>query len=221
KVPRIAASFPRCIARVILFLKKFFALVSLVTRSNFEPTQFTNFLAIGAYTPMVSIATGMNKKCGSRNWYFRSFSRSNSSAAAPGNLDVFMTRQGARVSPHVKSQTKDFPRLHGTMVIPSGLFPSSLEQPAGSRMFGTSAVRRARLIMSFTASCRDLRPADLIHLRPCQPFDDTSLPHGHLWGWQTSPPSRRAQITRNDSSSSSVPSGGDGRALSQLLVSGC
>src|SRR5207237_10046281 len=141
--------------------------------STFHPTQFISFFAKGAYTPIVSIATGMNRKCGSRNWYFRSFSLSNSSAAAPGNLEVYVTRDGARVSPQVKSHTKDLPRLHGTMVIPSGLFPSSLEQPAGSRMFGTSAVRRARLIMSFTASCRDLRPADLIHLRPCQPFDDT------------------------------------------------
>src|SRR5437016_11215953 len=166
---------------------------------------------------MVSIATGMNKKCGSRNWYLRSFSLSNSSAAVPMNLEVLITREGAKVSPHVKSHTRDLPRLQGTMVIPSGPFPSSLEQPAGSRIFGTSAVRRARLIMSFTASCRDLRPADLIHLRPCQPFDDTSLPHGHLWGWQTSPPSRRAQITRNDSSSRSVPRGGEGKAFSQLL----
>src|SRR5207237_2588458 len=129
-----------------------------------------------------SIATGMNKKYGSRNWYLRSFSLSNSSAAAPGNLEVLIMRDGARVSPHVKSQTKDLPRLHGTRVIPSGLFPSALEHPAGSRIFGTSAVLKARLIMSFTASCLDLRPADLTHFRPCQPFVLTSLPQGHLCG---------------------------------------
>ena len=63
------------------------------------------------------------------------------------------TYEGAKVSKHVASQTSNFPRFHGTNVIPSGRFPSTQLTPVGSNRDGMCAVVRALCTISFSAEC--------------------------------------------------------------------
>ena len=63
------------------------------------------------------------------------------------------------MSGQVKSQSKAFPFFHGTNVRPSGLLPSSLEMPEGSRWHGTPRVDRGVLLITlFMLECRKCLP---------------------------------------------------------------
>ena len=59
----------------------------------------------------------------------------------------------ANVSGQVASQNRGRPELHGTRVIPSGLLPSDLDNPDGSRRDGIPAADSEQWMISFTAAC--------------------------------------------------------------------
>ena len=125
-----------------------------------------------------------------------------------------MTWDQARVSLHVKSQTRIFPWLQGKRDMPSGRSLSVGDSPKGSNATGTSAEAIAFPIRSFACLCRECRPAALLQLRPCLPEESTRLPHGHLWGWQIGKPSLRPQQILKLVLSSFKPRLGIGMALS-------
>src|SRR6218665_82928 len=56
------------------------------------------------------------------------------------------------------SHARYFLAGQGTRVAPSGLLPSVLNRPAGSRVLWTPALRRVRHMMSFIAWWRNDRP---------------------------------------------------------------
>ena len=87
--------------------------------------------------------------CPSRYEYLIFFRSSAWLATAPAAKVDCARRDGAYVSEQVASQTKRFPFFHGTMVIPSGRFPSERSRPVGSSLDGMWEVVRARWIISF------------------------------------------------------------------------
>ena len=87
----------------------------------------------------------------SRLEYFVFFRLSAATATIPGPHAASSTYEGAKVSEHVASQTSNFPRFHGTNVIPSGRFPSTRLTPVGSNSDGMCAVVRALCTISFSA----------------------------------------------------------------------
>ena len=85
--------------------------------------------------------------------YFVFFRLSAAAATIPGPRAASSTYEGAKVSEHVASQTSNFPRFHGTNVIPSGCFPSTRLTPMGSNRDGMCAVVRALCTISFSTEC--------------------------------------------------------------------
>jgi len=72
-------------------------------------------------------------------------------AAAPGQKEFFRRCEGANVSVHIKSHNIGRAPDQGMSVGPSGLFPSPLIKPVGSRIAGTPTLRRVWAIISLTA----------------------------------------------------------------------
>ena len=72
------------------------------------------------------------------------------SAAEPESEDVAERYDGASESTTVASHVRHQPFCHGSNVRPSGRFPSSLSNPDGSLVVGTSQLLRARQIRSLT-----------------------------------------------------------------------
>src|SRR6218665_3308782 len=60
--------------------------------------------------------------------------------------------EAAQVWTTVASHVRYFPPIQGMRVAPSGRLPSDRKRPAGSLVLGTSALSRARQIMSLIAS---------------------------------------------------------------------
>ena len=73
-----------------------------------------------------------NRHC-SRQMYLAFFLSSAKAATAPASLLALEVYEGAKVSGLVASYTKSQPFFHGTMVTPSGRFPSDRWRPDGSR----------------------------------------------------------------------------------------
>ena len=82
--------------------------------------------------------------------YFCSFASSARAATLPGPEADNVVLLGAKVSLHVKSQTRLFPDFQGKSVMPSGRLPSCRETPGGSRTEGNPAEEKARLRRSLT-----------------------------------------------------------------------
>src|SRR5207237_3525114 len=133
----IDAAFLRCIAIEIRCLRNERDLISFVANLRRSPKSEMNLSAFLLYTPSVSMATRTKIKRFSKNLYLSSLLCSACLAAAPGFAEVWSMYDGHNVSTHVKSHTNDFPNPHGLRVRPSGFFPSSREQPGGSRILGT------------------------------------------------------------------------------------
>ena len=93
-------------------------------------------------TPRDSHAMGTKKYLAPREEYFFLFRDSASAATNPGPLSAVERYDGAKVSLHVASHTRSFPSFQGTIEIPSGLLPSDLATPEGSK--------RAGIILWFT-----------------------------------------------------------------------
>ena len=79
---------------------------------------------------------------------------------------------------------------------PSGLFPSDLQSPGGSRLARNSADTRALFTMSFTCECLGCLPIWFLQLRPCLPMGSTSTPQMHVCCWHNGEPIRSAQTVR-------------------------
>lgn len=105
--------------------------------NNFFPIKKIHDLPPSHYTPIVSTPT--TTKCIPSDLvfeYFRRFRWVGNSAAALVRLYVCLSKLGAYVSLQVKSQIKHLPMLQGTIVAPSGLFPSLRIKPLGSKCAG-------------------------------------------------------------------------------------
>ena len=84
----------------------------------------------------------------------------------PGPLSAVERYDGAKVSLHVASHTRSFPSFQGTIEIPSGLLPSDLATPEGSKRAGIFAADSALWMMSFKLECLEWRPSLHLQLRP-------------------------------------------------------
>ena len=83
----------------------------------------------------------------------------------------------AKESQHVTSHTRALPLDQGVIVRPSGLLPSSLHSPRGSKVEGMLAADRARWMMLFRAECRGSLPLLMRQERPCTPEASTGDLH--------------------------------------------
>ena len=90
--------------------------------------------------PSVSIATGVKEWPWSRLLYLDIFLSSANAATPPVWLVATSQYEGANVSETVASQTSGFPFFQGTIVTPSGLFPSERVRPDGSSLHGIRAI---------------------------------------------------------------------------------
>ena len=93
--------------------------------------------------PKVSIAMGMNLYMFDNWLYLASFFLSARAATDPGAITASDRYVGARVLTQVTSHTIHLPDSQGTMVIPSGLFPSERARPEGSSLAGILAASKA------------------------------------------------------------------------------
>ena len=82
--------------------------------------------------------------------YFDLLRTAAASAAEPGSEEVAKKYDGASESTTLASHVRHRPFCHGTKVRPLGRFPSSLSNPDGSLVVGTSQRLRARQIRSLT-----------------------------------------------------------------------
>ena len=76
------------------------------------------------------------------------------SAAAQANDEMNWICEAVKVSGTVTSQTRGLPRVQGTRVAPSGLFPSCLRRPIGSLLAGMWAFFTALQMMSLSCEWR-------------------------------------------------------------------
>lgn len=186
-----------------------------------RPRSFRNTSVLGPKAPSVSIAIGMKECPRLRLAYFASFLSSAAAATAPVLLVANPRYDGANVSGQVASQTRGFPNFHGTMVTPSGRFPSDRSSPDGSSRDGILAEEKAREMTSFTAECRKCRPSLLLHLRPWVARWSTSAPQCRQeWGWHRVEPRRRPTAHLMVLSSILRPNDDTGRAWSHAPDSG-
>src|SRR6218665_1319884 len=123
--------------------------------------------AEGSSGPSVSIATGWKTCVVGKAAYFSALRFAAWTDAGPADAACGEMYDAAHVCTTVPSHARFFPADQGTRVAPSGLLTSVLNSPAGSRVLGTSALRRARHMMSFIAWWRNDRPWALLHTDPC------------------------------------------------------
>jgi hypothetical protein len=90
--------------------------------------------------PIVSKASGKKRYASVMSAYFSSFRRAAASAAEAAFADDWVTYEAATVSVTVTSQVAHRPSRHGTMVRPSGRFPSVRVSPRGSLTEGMPAL---------------------------------------------------------------------------------
>ena len=98
--------------------------------------------------PIVSKANGKKRYVLEISAYFSSFLKAAASTAEAAFADVRVTYEAATVSVTVTSQVAQRPSRHGTMVMPSGRFPSVRVNPRGSLTEGMPALDIARQLMS-------------------------------------------------------------------------
>ena len=116
------------------------------------PISLTMIFVEGPNAPEVSIAIGSNWNLLTKLGYLFLLRFSAFAAACPTSVAVSLTELSPNVLTHIASQQSFLPRLKGKVVIPSGLFPSSLMRPIGSNTEGIPAVFRARQMISFRAA---------------------------------------------------------------------
>ena len=85
--------------------------------------------------------------------------------AVPGPTTAVLRWLVVNVSERVKSHSRQRPRVHGTIVKPSGILPSLQLSDAGFRTAGVSVDVIARLMRSLTALCRKWRPDSTLETR--------------------------------------------------------
>src|SRR6218665_3815752 len=107
----------------------------------------------GSSGPRVSIATGWKTCVVGKAAYFSALRFAAWTDAGPTDAACGVMYDEAHVWTTVASHARYFPADQGTRVAPSGLLPSILNRPAGSRVLGTPALRRVRHMMSFYYYC--------------------------------------------------------------------
>src|SRR6218665_2721072 len=171
--------------------------------------------AEGSSGPRVSIATGWKTCVVAKAGHFSALRFAAWTDAGTTDAACGEMYDAEHVWTTVASHAIYFPDDQGTRVTPSGLLPSVLNRPAGSRVLGTPALRRARHLMSFFAWWRNDRPWALLHTNPCWPSCPTQLPHTQLCGAHRACPSLRPTATRIASLSRTSPQPASGRAIVQ------
>ena len=149
----------------------------------------------------VSNATGTNMCFVAIVAYFRTFLSAAASAAAPDLWTVWGRLVWAKVSATVTSQVRDLPAYQGTIVIPSGRYPSSLTSPVGSMIAGIPELHSAMHSNSLSRLYRIILPGPYLQYSPWMPCLSTIAPYGHSWGSHIFIPSRNPIAIRIDSSS--------------------
>ena len=127
------AMFRHCFIQNVFLLSPVFSVMRF-------PISLTITFVQGPNAPEVSIAIGSNWNLLTKLGYFLLLSFSAFAAACPTSVAVSLTELSPNVLTHVASQQSSLPRLKGKVVIPSGLFPSSLMRPIGSNSEGIQAV---------------------------------------------------------------------------------
>ena len=95
---------------------------------------------VSPYVPDVSNATGSKRNRAASAAYLRLLLSSAARAANPAEIAELLTCDSAKVSTQVASHHKHLPLENGKTVKPSGLLPSPLSTPTGSRHEGTPAL---------------------------------------------------------------------------------
>jgi len=134
----------------ILWIRKVLALSSLDDSVIRLPISFMKLRPSVPHEPLDSIAMGMKWYCCARLLYFLLFSASFRLAIFPAWIEEKGRLEGADVSEQVKSQINGLPLFQGNRVISSGLLPSVLLHPIGSRTAGMPAEISALIVMSLT-----------------------------------------------------------------------
>ncbi len=132
-------------------IRKHLLLGSPLEVANFFPNNLKKFSASFAQIPIVSTAIGRTIKSRDNCLYFECFFVSAAFAIIPGPCEAKLVWLGAKVSEQVKSHTRHLPWLQGKAVQPSGLLPSDLDKPAGSRVLAILAEQSARCTILFTS----------------------------------------------------------------------
>ena len=118
------------------------------------------------------------------------------------------------------SQTRILPLFQDRTVAPSGLLPSDLQIPNGSRSAEILADASDLLTRSFIAEWCRCRPALFRQCRPWVPRQSSGVLHSwNLCGRQSGMPRRRPVATRKTSSSMRKPRHDTGRVCSQAPAS--
>jgi len=151
----MAAALPRWTAIEILCFKKG-RLCVRVTNFRRSPKAWRNYTVAASPTPKISMVTGKNRKQSYKNAYF-SFSWPLWRAS---RLLVVRTYYGHRRGWKYRHRCNPTPTMFLESSEPIWVYARFLAmlttmQPGGWRMLGNSAVRRARGLMSLTASLHD------------------------------------------------------------------
>ena len=185
---------------------------SEVTRSIRLLISLKNADASSPRALIISTAIGMKLYVvADKDAYFDFFWDSASQATVPGPETARFKWLTAKVSGHVKNQTRQRPDAHGAMINPSGLLLSVLSPvllrtiPVGSNLDGISADANERLMRSLTAERRKYRPADFRQDKPCTPNSSVSSPQMHSCGAHTGAPRHSAIAILSDELSSLFP----------------
>ncbi len=158
------------------------------------------------------MATGCIINWGARCAYLADFL----DATPPAFKVARLSYEEAKVSGHVASQTRGWPELQGTRVMPSGLWPSEHERPGGSSLEGIPAVESERFMISLRDACRECLPSLFRQHSPWRPSEETSAPQNwQWWGAQMAVPSLRPTAIRSEGLSKRRPTEEIGRACNQ------
>ena len=153
--------------------------------------------------------------------YFEKLVASDCSATTPALPADACTCEGARVSGTVTSHAMQRPLAHGTIVTPSGRFPSVRVRPVGSLWAGILAGCNDLHTTSLRSPWRGCLPALLWHARPCVPLASTWWPHTHTWGLHRLAPSLTPTATLMTSSAMRSPTDVMGSASSHAPDVSC
>ena len=118
--------------------------------------------------PKVSKATAWNLWVGGSPRYFWSLRSAACAEAGPLEPAGWVTYESAHVWTTVASHARylHVPSDQGIKVAPSGRLPSDLKRPTGSLVQGTSALDKARQMMSLMVKWRSERPQACLQTKP-------------------------------------------------------
>ena len=128
---------PLLVARPILWANP-------LVLNNWRPISLIKLSVEGAIYPLVSTAIGWNLVFVILEYFDILFNWA-VSAAAPALMAHLITLALAKLSTHVASHTIHRPWLYGYSDTPSGLLPSFVDSPTGSRIAGIPTLFRAFL----------------------------------------------------------------------------